>query len=556
MATKKQPVTATQVAALAAQVAQMSVEGKSQKQLAGQYSYLVGRLRMLARAGIQYHGLRDIYAVAGYPAQDVLDFSHYWAMYTRDPLGGRIVDMPAKSCWRQAPDIVEPDTPGDTAFTDAWYEMAERLNVWRYFERVDRLAGVGRYAVLMLGVRGVQDDQLIQPIKNMAGPQDLIYLGVYHELNARITTWITDTGTPRFGQPESYTLALSSGVSGFPKASSRVHASRIIHVAEDLLQDEVFGRPRLERCVNRLMDLDKITAGVGEGFWQAATRILQANIDPTADIQTPQLDDLETKMTEMIHDLRRQFMGQGVKLEWLPQQVQTPKDISDLYFELICAAAGIPRRILFGNEAGKLASTTDQASYFGMISERQEQYAEPVIVRQFIDRMVALGALPPPVKGPKAYEVVWPTLFELTETEEATANKDRALTAQALTPMGGSPLDIVEIDDDGSVWLLPRKPDELVMQPGGPGSPPPEGADRYVWQDGDLTPTSTPTGRTKGDGGSADGAPGGSAPQSGDGTTGGPPGGTAGNVDEYMVAGDDFVRQMAAAIGRDVEEEA
>jgi len=34
--------------------------------------------------------------------------------------------------------------------------------------------------------------------------------------------------------------------------------------------------------------------------------------------------------------------------------------------------------------------------------------------------------------------------------------------AAALTPMGGDPMDIVEVDEDRNVWLVPKKPGPVV----------------------------------------------------------------------------------------------
>lgn len=419
-------------------------------------SGLMGRMRMLSKAGLQYEGKRDVYSVAGYVPQGKDDFDHYWGLYERGDIAGRIVDMPAQTTWRTPPTVYEEDHEKGTPFTDAVEALADRLRLWRYFERVDRLAGVGEYAILVLGCRGVDDLGLKTPLVSLSRPEDLIWLGVYSQRNATISTWITDTGDPRFGQPELYQVQLSSGVSNFGKASLQIHQSRIIHVAEDLLQDEVYGRPRLQRALNRLFDLDKITASVGESFWQAATRILQSKISPDATITDDQLKEMDEKLTEMVHDLRRQFSGQGVELGWLDNTVPTVKDIADLYFALIAAATGIPRRILFGNEAGDLASSTDQATYFGLINERQEHFAEPNILRAFLDRLITVGALPKPTTG--KYEIEWPTLFELTELEQSDANLKRAQTAQALTAVGADPLALVEIDEDRNVWLVPRQP--------------------------------------------------------------------------------------------------
>ena len=32
--------------------------------------------------------------------------------------------------------------------------MATRLNLYHYFERADKLAGIGQYSVVMIGVKG------------------------------------------------------------------------------------------------------------------------------------------------------------------------------------------------------------------------------------------------------------------------------------------------------------------------------------------------------------------------------------------------------------------
>lgn len=474
-----------------------SVERQTQI-LTNFFENLMGRSRFLSRAGLQYGGKRDVYEVAGYIPLEKDDFDYYWGLYTRGDIAGRIVDMPAKTTWRTPPDVQEENQPDGTDFTNAFEAMADRLKLWQYFERVDRLAGVGEFAVLLLGVRGV-DDQGLRNELGRVNPDDLIYVSVYPQRAARIATWVTDTGDPRFGQPLTYDISFSQGNNGFGKMSAIVHWSRIIHVAEDLLLDEVYGRPRLQRALNRLFDLDKITASTGESYWQAAARILQAKLDVNAQPLTDdELTELDNKLGELVHDLRRQFTGQGAELGWLPTQVSPVKDIRDLYFELIAAASGIPRRILFGNETGELASTTDQATYFGMINERQEHFAEPQILRQFIDRLTEAEILPAP--GADGYDVEWPTLFELTELEQADANLKRAQTAAALTPMGGDPLALVEIDEHSNVWLVPRDappPQEVgdhapAPTPPAPATPPGGGDNTPPPGDGKNPPPTDP----------------------------------------------------------------
>ncbi|MGH9256223.1 MAG: anti-CBASS protein Acb1 family protein, partial [Vicinamibacterales bacterium] len=382
----------------------------------------------------------------------------------------------------------------ETPFTTAFGEMAMRLKLWRHFARVDRLGGVGRYGILLIGTRGAED--LKMPLKKLQGPESVIYLQAYHEGDVRIVQWVNDQHDPRYGEAALYKIRASSSTDNFKIGATPellVHWSRVIHVAEDA-DDRVHGRPRLERCLNRLTDLEKIVASTGEAYWQSVVRILTANVDALGDTDEAQLKELDERLMEMTHDLRRQFTGQGIKLEYLPTDVPAVKDIGDLYFSLIAAGAGIPQRILFGSEMGELASSTDQQTWFGVIDERQEQFVEPDILRAFIDRMIEFGGLPAPDGG--EYQSVWPTLFKETDTEKADLNLKRAQQATTLTPVGGDPRTMVEIDDEGTITLLPQTPEEAEareeeLKMGAPEPPGPPEPDMPESDESKLTPDGT-----------------------------------------------------------------
>lgn len=467
---------------------------------------LAGRANLVRKvAGVQFGGARDIYATAGYVPQGQVKFEHYYGLYTRGDVAGRIVDMPAKTTWRTPPELTEPkaeamrvavDADGKTEFVRAFEALAKRLRVWQYFTRADRLAGIGRYSVLLLGVKNTTDEMLKTPLVTVTGPADILYLSVYHEANAVIKEWETDVSNPRFGLPRLYELRISNAgdnvSSGFNTQKLLVHASRVLHIAEDLTEDDVFGRPRLERALNRLFDLDKVAASTGEAYWQMVARILQAHIDDDAQIDDAALKELDEKLLEMVHSLRRQFTGQGVKLDWLSSDTPNVQQVADFYFSLIAGASGIPKRILFGSEMGTLASETDQATYLGSINERQEQFAEPMILRAFVDRMITIKALPAPQTG--EYNVVWPTLYEESDLQKAEASLKRAQAAAALTPVGGNPRELVIIDDDSNVWLKPRAADEEV-------EPLPDDTDDLL--DDDLPADTERDGGEGGDGGGA-----------------------------------------------------
>jgi len=411
-------------------------------------THTLQRLDFASRAGLQYGEDRDIYKVAGYKKTPT--FKDYWAYYDRHPIAGRIVDLAAKTTWREPPDIVEPEKEDGTEFTKAVTEMADRLKLWSRFESADRLSRIGQYSVLFIGVKGGTDDMSI-PLERLSDPDDVAYLMQYSEQYAKIVEWVTDPTDERFGLPKLYEIDFSRRNSKFRVRRSKVHWSRVLHIAEDPLEDDVYGRPILKRVLNTIFNDDKVDAASAEAFWQLADKILQLKIDPEAQLSEDDKDDVDEKLQLLYHDLRKYFTLQGGELSWLGGETADPTAISEILAMKMAAGSGYPRRILFGAEQGELASSQDERNYRGTISERQEQHAEPNMVRAFIDRLIELGALPTP--GPEGYDVLWPELYEATDEEKATTAKARADTAKILTPIGGDPYELVTVDDEGMVRL-------------------------------------------------------------------------------------------------------
>lgn len=413
------------------------------------------RGELMRRMNRTYGGKRDIYKTAGYP--DVIQFEQYWLQYQRGDVGGRLIDIFPETTWRTPPEIVEEghqDRP--TKFMQAVQLLVKEQKLWSRLERLDRLSGIGRYGVLFFGTSDVTSDAAFRqpPPKNFRGLDSLLYLQAYTERGAQIAEWEQEPTNKRFGLPKTYKVQVGQDTPGYPAKTLLVHAERVIHVAENLTTDEVYGIPRMQRAYNRILDLDKVAASTGEGFWQLASRILAATVSDNAELPPGGKDSVLKDLEELAHDLRRVWVGDGMNLEWLGGETPKPKEAADMLFALIAIASGVPKRILFGSETGERASEQDQRQFLGRVNERQEKHAEPNILRPVLDWLIDHHILPKPVTG--GYTVVWPSLFEETETEKAEANKRRADTAAALTPVGGDPLELVEIDADRNVWLVPR----------------------------------------------------------------------------------------------------
>ena len=102
---------------------------------------------------------------------------------------------------------------------------------------------------------------------------------------------------------------------------------------------------------------------------------------------------------------------------------------------MISAATGIPKRILTGSERGELSSSQDKDEWMAYVQSRREEYAEPLILRPFIDRCIEYGILPKATT--EGYTIKWEDLFAISESERVAMGKGRA---EALSKYASSPM--------------------------------------------------------------------------------------------------------------------
>lgn len=376
-----------------------------------------------------YSDERDINGALGWPTN--LTFSHFEGMYTRDRLAKRLVNLPANESWRKAPIIIDGDSksrytkeereslidlPQDTPFITGLKTVISQRRLWHYLNRVDRGAGIGRYGVLLIGCKQPAGTQLKDPVRPLLGPEDVIYLKPLTEEHAKIVeSQLEDNPlSPRYGMPVNYDLDLGAG-------NVRTHYSRIIHVAENLLEDEINGEPRLEDAFNYLLSLLLVVGGTAEGTWRSAFKRLFMAIDPEADFDgssgSDDVEALESTMEDFIHGFKSLMWSQGAdRVDTVGGDPVDPTGIFDILISIL--SGDIPRSILLGAQAGALASSeTDMKNWAGFIASRQTSFVEPTILRPVIDWLISNKALPQPAAG--SYTVEWPALFEMSESQQA-----------------------------------------------------------------------------------------------------------------------------------------
>lgn len=383
----------------------------------------LGSRRLFARrAGFSHSGSRDLYEVLGYPRR--LDSDNMLDLYERGDIAAAIVDAYPDACWRVSPDVYEDDTENETAFEKALSELVESTHLWSYAERADRNAGLGPYSLLVLGL----NDAIATDLPARRASKLLWLLPVVHA-NVDIAEWETDAKSPQFGKPKVYQVTTNNVGEGLGQGQTvtRFHYTRCIHIAERCIQDDVNGTPRLQQVWNRIEDIQKTVGGSAETFWLEARSGLVFQADDGAVIGDA--TKLKAEAEEYQHQLRRILTAQNGEWKKLAGTIADPRGTVDVALDMIAACTRIPKRILLGNEAGELASTTDETNWIARVEERRNRFVTPFIVRQLIDRLISLGLLPTPRDG---YKVEF-AKAEQSETVKATnaLNRTNALTAYA-----------------------------------------------------------------------------------------------------------------------------
>lgn len=420
---------------------------------------IVLRNRLARWLGFTHGGNRDTYKQFGWPV--LLRAEVLWAQYLRNGLANRIIRSFPQATWRD--DAVIRDEQGDSseqgrsysAFVDATETLFEEMQIFRTLERADRMASIGRYGVLYLGFNdGLRPAEPLQ-----SSNAKLLFIQPYGELNADINSLIQDTQSPRYGLPNTYTLRSGSSITGDKKqnlVAIQAHWTRVIHIAEYLDEDNVYGTPRLMPVFNLLQDIEKVQGSSAETFWYNARPGMSLEADPEYNLTDEQVTAFKEQAHEFEHQLRRMFTLQGIKVNVLQAEIADPLPNITAMLDILAGAIQIPKRILVGSERGELASLQDENNWSERIRERRNNFAGPSILVPLVKRLIETGNLPQPLGQ---FWIQWP---EDAISPEQVANigqtKSNSLRNYVMSP--GAEI-VVPLPEFRKRFLgLPPTPDE------------------------------------------------------------------------------------------------
>lgn len=458
------------------------------------------RLTLAGRMGSSFDGLRNLYDLFGWRRS--LTYQDFKSAYTRQGVGYRVVNAYPDAAWAQPPSVkemrpatprrslfaplpVQPDQPplqvqqaeDRTPFEAAWEALEARLYLYATLQRLDTLANLGQYAVLLLGLRG-QTNDLRQPATPVRSPDDLLYVTPYSEEYVTIQHFVQDPQSPDYAKPELYRIETKGtgkpGTTTQPGGTLMVHASRVIHVAIACLDDEVYGIPRLEPIYNNICDIDKVVGSSAEMYFRDAKRRigLQMREGYTFKNQAA-AEETARKAEEFQHGLRDFLDVMGMDIVNLPGSTASPKEQLAAQLAIVTMATGIPKRILEGSERGELSSQQDAEEWKSRVTQYQRQVGDQKMLRPLIERLIALQVLPQPQYP---YEVQWENLFSLSEEQQAVVAKDVATALAEITKARMQGLQAMSderfletylhLDPEDDPWRVPSPAEGLQPGPG------------------------------------------------------------------------------------------
>jgi len=377
------------------------------------------RPRIAGRLGKSGYTDRELYTELGY-VESLTYANHYYPAFRRNPIANAVITRPVDESWRLPPTIDE-NIAGESTLEKEWGSLSDRLQLSNRFKRVDRLATLGQWALMLIGFK----DGSMNLSEPVGAAQDVLYVTPYPESSATIEAYETDTQNARYGLPNIYKLSVRMGTT---TTTHLVHWSRVIHVVQDNDVSDIEGNPALECVYNFVTDLEKVVGGAGEMFWRGAMPWMKLLINDQGLITDTVKSEMKDKIESLVHGLRRYLMLQNMDMQQISPQVADPSNHVSAILDVISAGTRIPKRILVGSERGELASTQDRESWAEQIGTRRESYCETQIVRPFIDRCIQYGVLPEPKEG--TYDVDWPDLMSSSDKDLAEVAKLRAETVK------------------------------------------------------------------------------------------------------------------------------
>lgn len=367
-----------------------------------------------------FDGARNAWLSCGYPGAVTIEEMEL--RYKRMGMPQTIVDAYPVSCWSKAPEVYETDKEDLTPFEKKWNALIgdENLRLLETLKDVDRLAGRGKHAALLIGFDDGKSVEL--PV---SGASKVIFVKAFHPSRVYVLEHERDIKNPRYGRPTKYDLHKNLEDD---TDTLHVHWSRIVHVADCTDDIDWIGEHRLQRVYNYLIDLEKIVAGAAEMFWKGGFPGLGLSLDKELNPDATQKAEMDQQVTDYFNGLTRALRLRGVTSTQFQTQVADPTAHFQMCCSTISSITRIPVKVLMGADL----SPEDMNVWLSLVQDRRISFCQPRILLPFIRQCQSAGALP----ALDEVKIEWPVLKVQNDKEDADIARVRtdALARYASTP--------------------------------------------------------------------------------------------------------------------------
>ena len=410
-------------------------------------NYLLARSGFSSSTPFEYAQGRDYRAEYGHP-KEAVSFREYLDLYRRGDIARRVIDFLPDESWSVYPDVYEKEsTKEKTGFEADIRALIVTKQLWHYVHRADKRSRIGNYGTILIGINdGKKLSEPAAGIDPRTGemvmedrPQDVevTFFQVYDQGSCYVSRLEEDERSPRFCMPVEYTLKAAASrppVAGEelhePRyQDTKVHWTRIQHIADNVGASDVYGDPAMEVVLDRTLDVRKVAGASGEMFYRGGLPgwAIQALPEWLEDGEDENPDELKEEFDAWSSGMQRFIRLVGFDMKSLAPQVADPTAHIEMQIRLICIALGVPRKVFEGSERSESAADQDTRNWNRRLGQRQQTYLEPRVVRPLIDRLIMLGAVRAPARdestGIWEYVISWADLNALSDLQKA----DRAL---------------------------------------------------------------------------------------------------------------------------------
>jgi len=377
-----------------------------------------------------------------YDTSTVLDRNTIESLYRQDWLSRKIIETIPNDCTRKWINITIPD---EKILTDIQNKQ-EALDIATTIKEAIINARLYGGALIIIGIDdGMKPSQKVDYSKI----NDILYLNVIDKNYIDVKTYYNNPFKSNYGKPELYRLQLSLKSDNYNENNNIIHESRILRFDGNYL-------PEFTRKLNNgwndsvLNTLNQSLKHYGTSI-QSGAILFQDFINKV--LKIPNLSDLlQSDEGRAALELRLQyaianFSSLGMVLIGEDEEynkVQTPisglADLIDKYIEIMAAASGIPRSIIFGQSLGTLAGATETTRSYYDSCVSYQKFSMKEKIRKLFKMILCSKSCVTNGKEPNDWGFDFNSLWDETNKEKTTSRKMQAqvdeiyLQNKVLTP--------------------------------------------------------------------------------------------------------------------------